>query len=85
VLEGQSRHYGHEGNSVLSRGEKRWGDSVLERGHTVTPAEASGHDGDLGLALLRGPQGTVINTKVLWAVKDGSALLGECDGRHEGK
>jgi hypothetical protein len=56
-----------------------------ERGHTITSAEAGGHDGDLCLALLRGPQGSIINTKVLWAVEDSSTLLGECYGRHWGE
>ena len=83
----RNRHYDHEGSSVLSggRGEKGVGGRLQERGRTITPAEAGGHDGDLGLTLLRGPQGTIINTKVLWAMKDGSMLLGECDGRHEGR
>jgi hypothetical protein len=59
--------------------------SVLEMEHTITSAEASGYDGDLGLTLLGGPQGTIINTKVLRAMKDGGTLLGECDGRHSGE
>jgi hypothetical protein len=49
---------------------------------TVTSAKASGYDGDLGLTMLRGPQGTVIYSEVLWSVEDGCMLLVECDGGH---
>jgi hypothetical protein len=35
--------------------------------------------------LLRGPEGTVIYSEVLWAVEDGGVLLVECDGRNEGE
>ena len=89
MLEGRNHHYGHEGNSALgveSGGEKKErGLPEGEGGHTITSAEPGSHDGDLGLALLRGPQGTMINTKVLWAVEDSSTLLGECYGRHWGE
>ena len=58
---------------------------LAESEHTITSAEASGYDGDLGLTLLRGPKGTVIQSEVFWAMEDDGVLLGECDGRHEGK
>lgn len=53
--------------------------------HTITPAKASGYDGDLSLTLLRGPEGTVVYSEVLWAVEDGGVLLVERGGRHEGE
>ena len=85
MLGERNRHYGREDNSVLSGGRggvrKRVGPAEME--HTVTSAEASGYDGDLGLTLLRRPQGAVIYSEVLWAVEDGGVLLMECNGGHE--
>ena len=56
----------------------------MERGEilTVAAAEAGGHYGDLSLALVWGPEGAVLETKVLCAVEDGCTLSWEGDGRH---
>jgi hypothetical protein len=46
---------------------------------TVTSAKASRYNGNLGVTMLRGPQGAIIYSEVLWSMEDSGMLLVECD------
>jgi hypothetical protein len=53
-------------------------------GLTVATTQTGGDDRDLGIVVLWGPEGTLLETKVLGSVQDNSVLCGEGNRRHGG-